>query len=146
MTASAAEKMDAIYRRQRFIYDATRRYYLLGRDRLIEEPRAPGWAARCLRSAAARRAISSAPPGAIRTPGFTASMSRRPCCGRRGPLLRGAVSQRVSFSATETPPLSIRSTLWSRRLRPCLHFLFAVDDPGVARRRKARCRLRCAGR
>jgi S-adenosylmethionine-diacylgycerolhomoserine-N-methlytransferase len=37
MTAAvtAAEKMDAIYRRQRFIYDATRRYYLFGRDRLI---------------------------------------------------------------------------------------------------------------
>ena len=33
--ATAAEKMDAIYSRQRFIYDATRRYYLLGRDRLI---------------------------------------------------------------------------------------------------------------
>lgn len=35
LPASAA-KMDAIYRRQRFIYDATRRYYLFGRDRLIE--------------------------------------------------------------------------------------------------------------
>ena len=34
---SAAEKMDGIYRHQRFIYDATRRYYLLGRDRLIAE-------------------------------------------------------------------------------------------------------------
>jgi S-adenosylmethionine-diacylgycerolhomoserine-N-methlytransferase len=34
---SAAEKMDGIYRRQRFIYDATRRYYLLGRDRLIAD-------------------------------------------------------------------------------------------------------------
>lgn len=37
VTASAAEKMDVIYRRQRFIYDATRRYYLFGRDRLIED-------------------------------------------------------------------------------------------------------------
>ena len=46
MTASpsAAEKMDDIYRRQRFIYDATRRYYLFGRDRLIEalDPPAKG--------------------------------------------------------------------------------------------------------
>ena len=32
---SAAEKMDGIYRRQRFFYDITRRFYLLGRDRLI---------------------------------------------------------------------------------------------------------------
>lgn len=29
--------MDAIYRNQRHIYDATRKYYLLGRDRLIAE-------------------------------------------------------------------------------------------------------------
>jgi S-adenosylmethionine-diacylgycerolhomoserine-N-methlytransferase len=35
-TPASAAKMDAIYRRQRFIYDATRRYYLFGRNRLIE--------------------------------------------------------------------------------------------------------------
>ena len=29
--------MDAIYRYQRYIYDITRKYYLLGRDRLISE-------------------------------------------------------------------------------------------------------------
>lgn len=34
-SASAAAKMDGIYRYQRFIYDVTRRYYLLGRDKLI---------------------------------------------------------------------------------------------------------------
>jgi S-adenosylmethionine-diacylgycerolhomoserine-N-methlytransferase len=32
----AAEHMDGIYRYQRYIYDATRRYYLLGRDRLLD--------------------------------------------------------------------------------------------------------------
>ncbi len=39
---SAAAKMDGIYRRQRFIYNATRRYYLLGRDRLIGDLQPPG--------------------------------------------------------------------------------------------------------
>ena len=33
--------MDAIYRYQRYVYDATRKFYLLGRDRLIEDL-APG--------------------------------------------------------------------------------------------------------
>lgn len=33
--------MDRVYRNQRHIYDLTRRYYLLGRDRLIAELRAP---------------------------------------------------------------------------------------------------------
>ncbi len=34
---NAFEKMDGMYRRQRYFYDLTRKYYLLGRDRLIAE-------------------------------------------------------------------------------------------------------------
>jgi len=34
-TSTAAEQMDRIYRYQRFIYDASRRHFLLGRDTLI---------------------------------------------------------------------------------------------------------------
>lgn len=37
----AAGLMDAIYRRQRHIYDASRKFYLLGRDRLIDELEPP---------------------------------------------------------------------------------------------------------
>ena len=78
VTASAAEKMDVIYRRQRFIYDATRRYYLFGRDRLIADlPRPPK--APSSKSVAARRAISSAPPDSIPRPASMAWMSRKPC-------------------------------------------------------------------
>ncbi|MBA5779267.1 methyltransferase domain-containing protein [Stappia sp. F7233] len=40
-TAETGALMDAIYRRQRHIYDATRKYYLLGRDRLIERLEVP---------------------------------------------------------------------------------------------------------
>ncbi len=35
VSAAHAQRMDAIYFRQRKIYDLTRKYYLLGRDRLI---------------------------------------------------------------------------------------------------------------
>lgn len=38
---AAAHKMDDIYRYQRYIYDATRRHYLLGRDRLIADLHIP---------------------------------------------------------------------------------------------------------
>jgi S-adenosylmethionine-diacylgycerolhomoserine-N-methlytransferase len=40
----ATRRMNRMYRRQRHIYDGTRRYYLLGRDRLIEglAPKAGG--------------------------------------------------------------------------------------------------------
>jgi S-adenosylmethionine-diacylgycerolhomoserine-N-methlytransferase len=44
MISSAADHpvlMDKIYRRQRHIYDFTRKYYLLGRDRLIREMELP---------------------------------------------------------------------------------------------------------
>ena len=33
----AFEDMDRMYRLQRYFYDATRKYYLLGRDRLLNE-------------------------------------------------------------------------------------------------------------
>ncbi|MEM9724556.1 MAG: class I SAM-dependent methyltransferase [Pseudomonadota bacterium] len=43
--AAHARLMDGVYRSQRHIYDATRKYYLLGRDRLIRELKpAPGHA------------------------------------------------------------------------------------------------------
>lgn len=35
--SSHAARMDAVYRSQRHIYDLTRKYYLLGRDRLIDD-------------------------------------------------------------------------------------------------------------
>ena len=36
-----ARLMDAVYRHQRHVYDLTRKYYLLGRDHLIDELRPP---------------------------------------------------------------------------------------------------------
>ncbi|TIV98235.1 MAG: SAM-dependent methyltransferase, partial [Mesorhizobium sp.] len=36
LPAGHAELMDGVYRWQRHIYDLTRKYYLLGRDRLID--------------------------------------------------------------------------------------------------------------
>lgn len=36
-TEDHASSMDAIYRTQRHIYDLTRKYYLLGRDRLVDD-------------------------------------------------------------------------------------------------------------
>lgn len=44
LPASHAELMDGVYRWQRHIYDLTRKYYLLGRDRLIAELDAPAGA------------------------------------------------------------------------------------------------------
>lgn len=38
---SAADHMDGIYRYQRYIYDATRKYFLLGRDRMLDGLKPP---------------------------------------------------------------------------------------------------------
>lgn len=43
-SAAAADAMDRMYRHQRHLYDATRKYYLLGRDLLIDRLRPPGGA------------------------------------------------------------------------------------------------------
>lgn len=40
-TGETASLMDAVYRNQRHIYDLTRKYYLLGRDRLIADLQPP---------------------------------------------------------------------------------------------------------
>ncbi len=37
MTENAASAMDGMYRHQRYIYDLTRRYYLIGRDQMIAD-------------------------------------------------------------------------------------------------------------
>lgn len=41
LTGNHAGRMDDVYRGQRHIYDLTRKYYLLGRDRLIDEMDVP---------------------------------------------------------------------------------------------------------
>jgi len=37
LSTDHAQLMDVVYRRQRYVYDFTRKYYLFGRDRLIRE-------------------------------------------------------------------------------------------------------------
>ena len=75
----ATSRMNRMYRRQRHIYDGTRRYYLLGRDRLIA-----GLQARRRRKRAGNRLRHRQKPGAggpasIPTRDFSASTSRRKC-------------------------------------------------------------------
>jgi S-adenosylmethionine-diacylgycerolhomoserine-N-methlytransferase len=41
MSQSAASAMDGMYRHQRYIYDITRRYYLIGRDQMIADLNPP---------------------------------------------------------------------------------------------------------
>ena len=64
--SDAAQAMDRMYRRQRHLYDASRKFYLLGRDRVIDDLAVPRGRHACWRSAAAPGATSCASPEPIR--------------------------------------------------------------------------------
>ena len=74
----ATRRMNRMYRRQRHIYDGTRRYYLLGRDQLISELR-PDAGASVLEigCGTGRNLVLAA--SFTPTPDFSASMFRRKC-------------------------------------------------------------------
>ena len=74
----ATRRMNRMYRRQRYIYDGTRRYYLLGRDQLIAGLRpVPGASVLEIGCGTGRNLVLAARlhPDA----NFSASMSRRKC-------------------------------------------------------------------
>ena len=74
----SAAPMDAIYRRQRFIYDLTRRPYLFGRDQMLAELEPPpGGSVLEIGCGTARNLL--APRVFIRTPNFSVSMYRSRC-------------------------------------------------------------------
>ena len=74
----ATDRMNRMYRRQRHIYDGTRRYYLLGRDRLITGLR-PDAGQACWKLVAEPAETLCWPPGYIRLRDFSASMFRLKC-------------------------------------------------------------------
>ena len=120
--------MDRIYRRQRHLYDVTRKYYLLGRDRLIERLSPPP-AAGCSRSAAARRAIWSRRRAPIRRPQFYGiDISAEMLETARAKVAREAC-RRASGSPAPTPPRSIPPAVRRAGLLARLPVLQPVDDP-----------------
>jgi S-adenosylmethionine-diacylgycerolhomoserine-N-methlytransferase len=93
-----AALMDGVYRRQRHIYDATRKYYLLGRDRLIEGLDVPpGAAALELGCGTGRNLIQAArryPDGRF----FGLDISRAMLETAATAVVRGDLSGRVALA------------------------------------------------
>jgi hypothetical protein len=75
-TEDAARHMDGIYRYQRYIYTATRKYYLLGGDRLLNELQPDDGSIVLEILAAAPVETSSMPRDAVRMPGSSVSTFR----------------------------------------------------------------------
>ena len=127
-----------MYRRQRHIYDLSRKYYLLGRDR--RSPAfAPRPATRCWRSAAAPGAIWSSSRAA-----YPAGASLRPRRLAGNARDRGGFDRaRRAFRAHRPRPggrhaFDPRELFGERMLRARHNLLRPVDDPALARRAAAR--------
>ncbi len=132
--ASAAEHMDAIYRYQRFIYDASRKYYLLGRDRLIEELAPPPWAALCSRSPAGPGATSSRRRAATPSPLLRLRHLERDARHRARVRSSATALPTASWSRPAMPPTSPGSGCSAcRRFDRVFVSYCAVDDPALAR-------------
>jgi S-adenosylmethionine-diacylgycerolhomoserine-N-methlytransferase len=105
-SVSAAQHMDAIYRYQRYVYDATRKFYLLGRDRLIDEL-APPPGGRVLEIACGtgRNLIAAAQryPGA-RFYGFDISPAMLDTA--RGQIRKAGLDERIRLAAADATDFS----------------------------------------
>lgn len=96
--APAGAAMDRMYRHQRFVYDATRRYYLLGRDRLLAELDPGSGAVLEVGCGTGRNIVEAArrhPKALFRGLDVSAAMldTARGALGRRGLSHRAAVAQ-----------------------------------------------------
>ena len=128
-----AALMDRLYRRQRHFYDLTRKYYLLGRDRLIAGLDAARRAAACSRSAAAPAAIWSLAARALSgCAASSASTSRPRCWTRRAGSSAGRARRAHRTRARRCHRRSIRHGCSACRLLAHLLLLQPVDDPRLA--------------
>ena len=149
-----AARMDAAYRHQKHIYDLSRKYFLLGRDGLIDGLDVPAGAT-CWRSAAAPAATCCWRRGATRTLNFMASISQTKCWrSPNAPWPAPAAPPRCNRVMPAVSPPPICST--DENSTGCF-FLCPVNDPGLAgcpvrgatgaccRRVRPCCRFRPAG-
>jgi S-adenosylmethionine-diacylgycerolhomoserine-N-methlytransferase len=106
---SHAALMDKVYRRQRYVYDFTRKYYLLGRDRLIREMALPpGAAVLEVGCGTARNLIAMAeryPSAKLYGLDASSEMLRTAATSLERAGLSDAVALRLGYAEAVTPEL-----------------------------------------
>ena len=136
-----------MYRRQRHIYDLSRKYYLIGRDEAIARLRPEPGDGRA-RDRLRHRAQSDQGGARLsRRRDFTASTCRARCSTR--PRLRSrapGLPSRIAIAAGRRDGLRPGRAVRPGRVRPGDDFLRPVDDPAVARGARPGARRRRAGR
>ena len=130
--SDAAALMDHMYRRQRHIYDLSRKFYLLGRDEAIARLRpAPGDKVLEIGCGTGRNLVKLAqtyPAGsAVRPRRITGNVGDR---GRLDRARRAYVAHRIGPSGRHG--VRPAEAVWLRKFRARDDLLRFVDDPALA--------------
>ena len=143
----ATDRMNRMYRRQRHIYDGTRRYYLLGRDRLIAELQ-PGAGASVLEigCGTGRNLVLAAQPFPDAR-FFGIDVSTEMLTSAITAISRRGLTNRIRVAHGDANGVRSAAAVRHPAVRPRDDLLQPLDDPGLAPRAGRRgSRLKPGGR
>ena len=145
MEMTAAIAMDRMYRRQRYVYDFTRRYYLLGRDLLIRRLNpASGDHVLEIGCGTGRNLVAAARRYKdAQFLGIDISREMLKSSGRA--IAQANLQSRVRVAFADAADIRSQRAVRAAEIRAHLHFLQLVDDSRLAacaRRRGAAARRR----
>lgn len=98
---SSAKLMDRVYRRQRHVYDATRKYYLLGRDGLIARLRPPEGATVLEIGCGTGRNLILTAKAYPQARCFGIDVSREMLATARGAIERAGLAKRITLAEAD---------------------------------------------
>ncbi len=137
-TSGHAALMDGVYRRQRHFYDLTRKYYLLGRDRMIAGLGVPPNGTVLELGCGTGRNIILAARASSRRPLLRPRHIERDAGDSVGRARPRRIAAQGQARTGRRHGVRRRKTVRPGKLRPCLHLLFAVDDPRLGKGRFGR--------
>ena len=131
--SDAAALMDRMYRRQRHIYDLSRKFYLLGRDEAIARLRpAPGDKVLEIACGTGRNLIQLArayPEARL----FGLDVSREMLATAAASTARAGLASRIALAQGDATAFDPAGHVRFRELRARHDFVRPVDDPAMAR-------------
>ena len=139
--SDAATLMDRIYGHQRHIYDATRKFYLLGRDELIAGLRPPDGARILEIGCGTGRNLIATARRYPQARCYGIDISQAMLATARANILRAGLDARIQLAAAGRHLFRSARALRCEGLRSGRVVLHAVDDPALARRSAQQCRI-----
>ena len=131
--SDAAALMDRMYRRQRHIYDLSRKFYLLGRDEAIARLRpAPGDKVLEIGCGTGRNLVKLAqayPQARL----FGLDVSREMLATAAASTARAGLASRIALAQADATAFDPQSAVRLRKFRARDDLIRPVDDPALAR-------------